>query len=106
MLAIRGPRKDAVETLQHIKNFLMETLKLNLSVEKSKITNPRLDSALFLGTLINISSHKYSALGRNHQRIKVASQLRLLTPMDRIYKKLVNAGFMSAQYKSGIPKFI
>ena len=100
--------------------MLGDTLKLNLSVEKSKITNPRKESALFLGTLINISNHVYSALGKNHQRLapkgagpsylydrlRVVSQLRLLAPLDRINKKLIAASFMSAKYKSGIPKFI
>ena len=106
MLAIRGPRADAVSMLQLIRTWLGDSLKLNLSVEKSKITNPKLDSALFLGTSISISRHTSSAKGKNHQRLKVVSQLRMLAPMERIYKKLVTASFMSAEYKSGIPKFI
>lgn len=106
MLAVRGPRADAVETLQLIRTMLRDTLKLDLSVEKSKITNPRLEPALFLGTLISISRHVSSTMGKNHQRLRVVSQLRMLAPMNRIFKKLTTAGFMSAQYKSGIPKFL
>lgn len=106
MIAVRGPRSDAVNILQSIRTMLGDTLKLDLSIEKSKLTNPRVEPALFLGTLISISSHVSSTTGKNHQRLRVASQLRMLAPMDRIYKKLTIAGFMSAKYKSGIPKFI
>lgn len=106
MVAVRGPRSDATKLLQSVKTFLNDTLKLELSVDKSKITNPRLEPALFLGTLISISNHVSSTKGKNHQRFRVASQLRMLAPLDRIFKKLTVAGFMSAKYKSGIPKFI
>jgi hypothetical protein len=103
---IRGPRIDAVNHLEQIKIFLKNTLKLDLSVAKSKITNPRLTSALFLGTLINISNHVYYSKGSHHQKLRKVSQLRLLAPMDKIYSKLISSGFMSAQYKSGTPKFL
>jgi len=103
---IRGTREDTVRFLELIKIFLADKLKLNLSLTKSKITNPRLEPALFLGTLISISSHIYSAKGLHHQRIRAVSQLRMLAPMERIQKKLITAGFMSAKYKSGIPKFL
>jgi hypothetical protein len=82
------------------------SLKLDLSIEKYKIISPRVEPALFLGTLISISSHVSYRTGNNHQRLRVVSQLRMLAPMDRIFKKLTIAGFMSAEYKSGIPKFI
>lgn len=104
MLGVRGPRSDAVNFLQIIKTMLNESLLLELSMEKSKITNPRLEPALFLGTLIAISKHVSSTKGKN-QRLKV-SQLRMLAPMDRITKKLNTAGFVSTKYKSGIPKFL
>lgn len=106
MLAVRGPRSDAVKLLETIKTMLNQDLKLELSMEKSKITNPRLEPALFLGTLISISKHVSSTKGKNHQRLKTVSQLRMLAPMDRITKKLKTAGFMSTKYKSGTPKFI
>lgn len=105
MLGVRGPRSDAVNFLQIIKTMLNESLLLELSMEKSKITNPRLEPALFLGTLIAISKHVSSTKGKN-QRLKVVSQLRMLAPMDRIAKKLNTAGFVSTKYKSGIPKFL
>jgi group II intron reverse transcriptase/maturase len=106
IVAIRGPRSDAVNMLQSIRMMLKDSLKLDLSVEKSKITNPRVEPALFLGTQISISNYVGSTIGKNHQRLRVVSQLRMLAPLDRIYKKLTINGFMSAQYKSGVPRFI
>jgi group II intron reverse transcriptase/maturase len=106
VIAIRGSHSDAQMILQQIREMLLNELKLNLSVEKSKITNPRIEPALFLGSQITISRHVYSTLGKHHQRWRVASQLRLLAPMERIYKKLITAGFMSAQFRSGTPKFL
>jgi len=106
IIGIRGPVSDAKDILMKVKAMLQDTLKLNLSLEKTKLTNPRIDYALFLGTLIGISSHVSSTLGRHHQRLKTVSQIRMLAPMDRIFKKLNTAGFMELEYKSGIPKFI
>lgn len=106
ILGIRGPRSDAVNTLQTLRKMLEYDLKLSLSVVKSKITNPRREPALFLGTLISISKHVSSTMGKNHQRLRVVSQIRMLAPLDKIFNKLIAASFMSAKHKSGIPKFI
>uniref|UniRef100_UPI001FA6C0EA hypothetical protein n=1 Tax=Ciborinia camelliae TaxID=647257 RepID=UPI001FA6C0EA len=105
-MAVRGPRSDSVDMLQSIRQMLGNSLKLDLSVEKSKIIHPRVEPALFLGTLISISNHNGYTRGNNHQKVKVASQIRMLAPMDRIFNKLTIGGFMSAKYKSGIPRFI
>lgn len=101
-MGVRGPRSDAVDMLQSIRKMLADSLKLDL-IDKSKITMPRIEPALFLGTLI--SKYESSTTGRKILKTRV-SQLRMLAPMDRIYKKLTIAGFMSGKYKSGIPKFI
>lgn len=103
---VRGPRVDAVKFLDNIKIFLKDRLKLDLSITKSKITNPRLEPALFLGTLLSISSHIYYSKGLNHQILRKVSQLRMIAPMDKIYNKLITSGFMSAKYKTGLPKFL
>src|ERR1700720_2482449 len=103
---IRGPREDAIKILEQVRVFSADNLKLNLSMTKSKITNPRIQPALFLGTQISMSDHIYSAKGVHPQRLRAVSQLRLLAPMEIIYDKLITAGFMSAKYKSGTPKFL
>lgn len=68
-------------------------MKLNLSQEKTLITRPTQDKALFLGTEISISNHSYFNRGARGQRIKSVSQLIMTAPLDRIYKKLESAGF-------------
>lgn len=85
------PHSDAVNVLQLIIEMLSDSIKLNLNVEKSKITNPRKDYAygrlclrsaapsyiFFITlTLISISNHVYFSLGANHNKIISVSQLR------------------------------
>lgn len=103
---VRGPRVEAEKLLENIKIFLKDKLKLDLSFTKSKLKNPRLEPALFLGTLLSISSHIYNSKGVNHQSLRKVSQLRMIAPMDKIYNKLITSGFMSAKYKTGLPKFL
>jgi hypothetical protein len=79
--------------------------KFNMSLEKSKIINPRTEFALFLGTLIKISNNHVGATKGNTHSL-IGSKLRMLAPLDRIFNKLVATGFISAQYKSGIPRFL
>lgn len=89
-----------------IREFLFKELKLTLSLDKTKITNPREDHALFLGTVIKESNHKGSALGVNHQRKKTAGELRLLTPINRVFKNLADVGLMDLDKKYGLPRFL
>jgi hypothetical protein len=72
---------------------------------KTKITNPTQEPALFLGTHLSTSDHEGSYIGKNHQRLRAISQLRMLVPLERVYNKLTNAGFISAKYRTGTPKF-
>lgn len=106
IVAIRGPRADAVQLLLDVKDFLNKELELDLSMEKTKITDPTSESALFLGTEITISSHVYSAKGKHGHHLRVPSQIRLLAPMNRIYKKLNAAGLINIQSGRGIPRFL
>lgn len=106
IIAIRRPRSDVTKILDKIKNFLKEELNLTLSETKTSITNPRSELALFLGTQIHISSHKYYSLRPKGVKVRSASQIRLIAPMERIYKKIAAAGFMDLETKKGIPRFL
>lgn len=105
IVAIRGPRADVVRLSEEVKNFLEHDLKLELSLEKTQITVPREEPALFLGTKISISSHTYSRKGRRGQHLRSVSQIRMLAPIHRIYKKLRTVGFIGDGNK-GIPRFL
>lgn len=106
IVAIRGPRSDAAQLLYEIKDFLKQELDLDLSMEKTKITDPTENPALFLGTEITISQHVYSAKGEHGQHLRVPSQIRLIAPMSRIYKKLSAAGLMNLDSGKGTPRFL
>ena len=93
IIAIRGTRTETIGILKSIREYLKETLKLDLSLEKTLVTNPRSESALFLGTQIKISQHTYFHRGKNGHRLRAVSQLIMCAPLDRIYKKLESAGF-------------
>jgi DNA-directed RNA polymerase subunit M/transcription elongation factor TFIIS len=106
IVAVRGPRSEVLTILETIKNFLKDRLKLTLSETKTSITNPRTGSALFLGTKIRISEHTYYSRKAHGVKTRSASQIRMLAPMDRIFKKLTTAGFMKAGSREGIPRFL
>jgi len=106
IIAIRGPRTEVIDILEKIKTFLENELKLTLSETKTIITNPRTDNALFLGTNISISKHKYYTRRPKGVKVRAASQIRMIAPMDKIYKKLKSAGFILPDKKEGAPKFL
>lgn len=77
-----------------------------MSETKTLITRPRVESALFLGTLISMSDHENHNKMEHGQTHKAVSQIVLSAPLDRIYKKLSEAGFMNKVTKEGTPRFL
>ena len=92
--------------LAKLRLFLKEELCLDLSQEKTVITRPTSKAALFLGTQIRISSHSYFHKGDSGQRQKAVSQIILIAPLERIFKKLASAGLMDISTKLGTPRFL
>jgi len=66
LLGYTGPKSEAVEIKQRISRFLGDQLKLQLSDEKTLITNGREERAKFLGYEIHIhrADHKHDHRGR------------------------------------------
>lgn len=106
MISIRGSRTETTEILHRVKDFLKDNLKLELSETKTLITNPREEPALFLGTLIKISEHVTQHPGAHGQGRRAVSQVVLLAPLDRIYKKLSEAKFFDLEKKESLPRFL
>lgn len=103
ILGVRGSYQDCVALLDNISKFLKFELKLNLSEEKTLITNSNKGKAIFLGTLISKSQHQSfnRSLGfarRNNREI------RLEAPLDRIIKKLREANILDGTVTA--PRFI
>ncbi len=99
ILGVRGSYEDCNNILRRAKEFLLDELHLELSENKTLITNANKDKALFLGTEIFRTRHQ------NLTRIKgitkrVGKEVRLEIPIERVLKKLKEAKF----HVNGIPK--
>jgi hypothetical protein len=95
---------EALEILNKIKEFC-ESIDLNLSETKTKLTNLSKSPVLFLGTHIFRSSQvSVSRMGINRTMRRNKLGIRLEAPISRIRDKLATASFMN-RGKSA-PKFL
>jgi len=85
LLGFSGPKAEAEEIKRAIKDFLCETLKLELSEEKTLITHARTEAAKFLGYQIVIQ-HADDKLDRRGQR-QVNETIGLRVPKEVIEQK-------------------
>lgn len=81
MIGFVGPRSEAVEIKEKIKNFLKDSLKLELSEEKTLITHSTEGKARFLGYDI-CTSHSDTKMTRR-QRV-VNGRIALRVPTDYV----------------------
>ena len=93
IIAVHGSYKQAMEILDKIKEFCKSELGLEVSMEKTKITNSFVDKIRFLGTDIRHAkvrsySVKKGILMRNRK------PLLLSAPLNKIKEKLTKAGFI------------
>jgi len=103
VIGIRGTYQEAQTILDKVSK-LCSDINLDVSENKTKITNINSSKALFLGTLISRSHHtKYFINYRNISQ-RGSLKLRLEVPINRVLDKLTNVGFI----KSGKshPRFI
>ncbi|KAG2216630.1 hypothetical protein INT45_007205 [Circinella minor] len=94
IIGVRGSKNDCVDILKKVSNFLNSELSLKLSTEKTLITNARDEKALFLGTRI-FRSHHQGFVEKYGFTQRVGQEVRLEAPLDRISKKLTEAGFLN-----------
>jgi Type II intron maturase len=84
LLGFIGPKAQAEEIKNHIKLFLQEELKLDLSEEKTLITHARTEAARFLSYHISTShADTYRPKGKRHVNGKVEEKM----PLDILRKK-------------------
>jgi group II intron reverse transcriptase/maturase len=84
LLGFSGPRDEAEQIKVRIREFLQDELKLELSQEKTLITNARTEAARFLGYEI-INQHADDKHCRKQRSINGASGLKV--PVDVIREK-------------------
>src|SRR6266849_3547177 len=85
LLGFSGPKAEAEEIKREIRELLCETLKLELSEEKTLITHSRTEAAKFLGYQI-VSQHADDKLDRRGQR-QVNETIGLRVPKKVIEQK-------------------
>lgn len=109
VIGVVGTREFAEQIKQEIKYFLRETLKLELSDEKTKITHLGSGYAHFLGHYIRCSTLKHNSTRRrdsiggilNIQ--KGTAKPKILVPLDILRGILIKAGFAN---EKGVPKYV
>lgn len=103
IMGIRGSKKESVELMNRVKEFLKNELNLDLSEAKTKITNASKEQAKFLSVGIKRSGHETYSI-KNSVLTRNVKNMRLTAPLDRVTNKLALNGFM----KDGkpYPKFI
>ena len=100
LIGIWGPRSLAANIKMEIQNFLSSELELELSMEKTLITNTRTGRAKFLGVYIKRNvSNKVTFfkrdMGMNHsRRIRTSGSLVMMMPTHSIINKLIDEGFV------------
>jgi group II intron reverse transcriptase/maturase len=80
LLGFTGPKAEAEEIKGKLRDFLRDTLKLEMSMEKTKITHAQTDTACFLGHEL-CTSHSDDRLD-NRKRRSVNRLIQLRVPAD------------------------
>jgi nicotine oxidoreductase len=112
VVGVVGNKNLAIEVRDEIKEFLNENLKLELSLEKTKITHLGSNFAKFLGYYIrcstlkqHISSRRINKQGEviNWRKSTVRTPPKLLVPLNELKQKLINKGLANDK---GFPKYV
>ncbi len=85
LVGFSGPRKEAEEIKQLLKEFLGDELKLTLSEEKTLITHARSKAARFLGYEVVVLNNDHKLDRRGHRSIN--GQIGLKVPSDVVRAK-------------------
>ena len=101
-----GSKANAEKVKSDIKKFLSEELKLELSEEKTLITNAH-DKAHFLGFDVFASDNLQAITDINgHKGRYYTGRIKLYVPRDKWQKKLTDYSALKITYQEGQEKFI
>ena len=98
VIGVSAPRHIVVKIVDEVEHFLKETLSLELSREKTKITHLEQEKALYLGVEIGRRPRSYteslvSTTKTGITRRGSNTRIVLYAPMSRIVERLVDHGF-------------
>jgi hypothetical protein len=94
VVAINGSYTEVEVILERIRTFCNTSMRLPLSDEKTRITNSYIDKILFLGTYIRHAKYYIYGRGIGGMTKRIRRGLLLTAPLDRVKRKLTNAGFL------------
>lgn len=100
-MGIIGSKEDCVLLRNKIKEFLSNKLKLNLSIEKTKIANAKKEAAVFLGYRIHATPvvKQRIIVNKSDRTTRVTGRPIFDAPLDKITKKLEENGFVHKRTK-------
>lgn len=109
IIGVTGPKSLAIEIRDLVKEFLSQELKLELNMDKTKITNIGSEYAKFLGHYIkaqtltqNQTSRRRSAETREILNIrKSTGKPKILVPKELLKERLIKNGFANM---NGFPR--
>ena len=99
IVGVVGRHSDAVELREKIYNFLKNQLRLELNLEKSKITHFRIHTFVFLGTTFKtngLAEKWVKTIKRDNvtRKIRVTLPIRLSAPIERLLERATTNGFL------------
>ena len=105
LIGISGNQTDCIEIRSKIHNFLLTELKMNLNLEKTKITHARNGVAHFLGTDIRLTpldKRPLRIVNRGDQVLRMKSNTKPLlhAPIKTLVSKMEKRGFAKG---GGVP---
>lgn len=104
LIGIRGTHKEALDILDKVRKFC-DSIGLEVSDSKTKLTSFNREWVMFLGTKIGRSKHSNcSHMGKESWTKRNKLGIRLEAPLHRIKDKLVKASFMKGGKSA--PKFL
>lgn len=107
IIGVTGPKSLAYLLRERARNFLRESLKLELSMEKTKVSNLRDELVHFLGFALKVPSPKEAKVSdfKSGQfglkrRVSHGASVKVNIPLDEVKNRLTSRGFCDA---SGFP---
>ena len=101
IIGIAGPKAVALNLKDRIGKFLSEQLHLELSPDKTKVTNIRSEVFLYLGYHMKIATNKSTTpTGKLTYRRTTGHLLKLMVPVQRLINRLKLKGMSNGEGNS------
>jgi len=109
LIGIIGSKSIAIEIKEKVQNFLKNHLKLDLNMDKTKITNVTKNFVRFLGYDISATTRKFYSTLRVKSKIGTRARvgwgnIHLYMPVTDVIKSLRDKGFVHKEKTQGIYK--